>query len=102
MRAIDVWVIFCYIGMFSAIMEYCLILYLKKAGTIEQNVKNQVYIANHHSEEIQTLKENGAPKQNENLRVRLANVIEKIAMILLPTYSIVFPIIYFMICTLDY
>ena len=88
--------------MFSAIMEYCLILYLKKAGQIEQHTKNQVYIANHHSEEIQTLKENGAPKQSDNLRLKFANVIEKIAMFLLPTYSIVFPIIYFMICTLDY
>ena len=102
MRAIDVWVIFCYIGMFSTIMEYCLILYLKKAGTIEKNAKNQVYIANHHSEEIQTLKENGALEQNEKIRIKLANIIEKIAMFLLPTYSILFPIIYFMICTLDY
>ena len=102
MRAIDCWVIFCYIGMFSAIMEYCLILYLKKAAQIEETKKPQVYVTNHNSEEIQALEENGTPKSKENLKLKSANLIEKIATFLLPMYSIVFPITYFMICTLDY
>ena len=102
MRAIDVWVIFCYIGMFSAIMEYCLILYLKKAAQMEENTKTQVYVTSHNSEEIQALEENGTPKSKENLKLKSANLIEKFATFLLPMYSIVFPITYFMICTLDY
>jgi len=36
MRAIDVWVIFCYIGVFSALMEYCVILYLTKTAIFDQ------------------------------------------------------------------
>ena len=36
MRAIDVWVIFCYIGVFSALMEYCVILYLTKTSIFDQ------------------------------------------------------------------
>ena len=102
MRAIDVWVVFCYIGMFSAIIEYCMILYLKKVPKIEQTTKTQSYIANHHSEEIQALEENGTPIQKKSLRLQSANVIEKIATFILPLYNIVFPITYFMICTLDH
>ena len=38
MRAIDVWVILCYAGMFSALMEYILILYLTKEDLIYLNI----------------------------------------------------------------
>ena len=83
-------------------MEYCVILYLTKVPEIEKNIKIQVYNINHNSEEIIALQqENRISKQKENLRLQSAYVIEKIATFLLPLYNIIFPITYFMVCTLQ-
>ena len=76
MRAIDVWVILCYAGMFSALMEYILILYLTK-----EDIPN-----------------NQAWKEKQMKRRSLSNTLEKIAQFFLPFYNFVFPIIYFIIC----
>ena len=35
MRAIDVWVILCYIGIFSTLVEYCFVLYLTKSSLLD-------------------------------------------------------------------
>ena len=55
LRAIDIWVILCYIGVFSALMEYCLILYLTKASILDHKFgkkpKENYEVANQDSEE---------------------------------------------------
>ena len=35
MRAIDVWVILCYVGVFSTLVEYCFVLYLTKSSILD-------------------------------------------------------------------
>ena len=35
MRAIDVWVILCYVGVFSTLVEYCFVLYLTKSSMLD-------------------------------------------------------------------
>jgi len=35
LRAIDVWIVLCYIGVFSALIEYCLVLYLTRVALWE-------------------------------------------------------------------
>ena len=78
MRAIDFWKILCYTGMFSALMEYILILFLTK----EDKTENQVLM------------------EKQIKRQMSVNIIERVAQFVLPFYNFVFPIIYFIICTL--
>merc|ERR1712228_878979 len=59
MRAIDVWVIFCYIGVFSALMEYCIILYLTKTSIFDQKpaqvkCKEEICLNQEEEEEKET------------------------------------------------
>ena len=99
MRAIDVWVVLCYIGIFSSLMEYCGILYL----TEDSESKNGNYKKVVSTEVIESGENNSAANhrtEEQNTRLVLANTIEKIARILFPVYNIFFPIIYFIICLL--
>ena len=81
MRAIDFWVIFCYIGMFFALMEYIVILHLCEFFTPNGQTVD------------------GYGNQIHNQRKMIADTIERITRCLLPLYNIVFPIVYFIICT---
>ena len=99
MRAIDVWVILCYIGVFSALMEYCMILYLTKTSLFDQNpaqVKNKEIICcnREKEEEIHTLNE----KKKDDGNFKYARMIERIARISLIAYNVSFPLCYFIIC----
>ena len=100
MRAIDVWVIFCYIGVFSALMEYCVILYLTKTAIFDQKstqVKDKELICLNQEQEkenpTETLKE-----RQEDYRLKYARIIERAARISLIVYNISFPLCYFIIC----
>ena len=79
MRAIDFWVIMCYTGVFAALMEYIVVLHLTQLFNADDKANNR-----------------------ENLKKRLLTVhfIEKVTKFLLPFYNTLFPIIYFMLCTL--
>ena len=97
LRAIDIWVILCYIGVFSALMEYCLILYLTKASILDHKFgkkpRENYEIANQDSDE--NSKEADIRKRN----LQVANDMEKATRIILTTYLCTFPICYFVICT---
>ena len=97
MRAIDVWVVLCYIGIFSSLMEYCGILYLTEDSESKNGNYKKVV-----AEAVESGENNSAanPTELQNTRLVLANTIEKIARILFPVYNIFFPIIYFIICLL--
>jgi hypothetical protein len=98
MRAIDVWVVLCYIGIFSSLMEYCGILYLTEDSESKNGNYKKVV-----TEVIESGENNTAAIPNtelQNTRLLLANTIEKIARILFPVYNIFFPIIYFIVCLL--
>ena len=72
MRAIDFWVILCYSGMFTALMEYIVILHLTQVDIPDNQEGHQ--------------------------RLKVSNRFETAAKFILPFYNIVFPIIYFMVC----
>ena len=104
MRAIDVWVVLCYIGIFSAVIEYCVIIYLTKdpltnKTQYEKNTEAQAH-ATAQAEEILELGGSGCLKKQPSKRQQLANRIESITRFLLPFYNIIFPIIYFAVCLL--
>ena len=46
MRAIDFWVILCYIGEFAALMEYIVVLHLTQFFMAEDGIDNRGYIPN--------------------------------------------------------
>ena len=52
MRAIDIWVVLCYIGTFSALMEYCLILYLIKTSKQNNNTRQNDLIQDEEFQEL--------------------------------------------------
>ena len=100
MRAIDVWVIFCYIGVFSALMEYCVILYLTKTSIFDQKtaqVKETELTCLNQEQKKEKHTERLKEKQEDN-RLNYARVIERTARISLITYNVCFPLCYFIIC----
>ena len=89
MRAIDVWVVLCYVGVFFSLMEYCIVIYLTKDSDLASASTE------HGGEE--------SPKtsdldQKKILRRNLARKIEKTSRILLPTYNLLFFTLFFVIC----
>ena len=100
MRAIDVWVIFCYIGVFSALMEYCVILYLTKTSIFDQKyskIKETELTCLNQEQGKETHTEKLNEKQ-EDYRLKYARVIERTARISLITYNVCFPLCYFIVC----
>ena len=69
MRAIDVWVVLCYIGVFSALVEYCIILYLTKSSILEQKLgseKLKQYLSV-KQDESEIHKDSNGPEDEEEL-----------------------------------
>ena len=91
MRAIDVWVILCYVAVFYALMEYCLVIHLTTGNTLEKSTQPE-YIQAENNQEIDYHK-----KKNQNL----ARKIETFSRVLLPLYSILFFTLYFIICSVS-
>ena len=82
MRAIDIWTILCYIGVFYAVMEYCLVIFLTKfSSTLENDDADQ------------------ETKKEKYLNV--AKKIEKVSRVLLPLYNISFFAVYFVTCVVQ-
>ena len=96
MRAIDFWVILCYMGTFFALMEYCVILFLTKISKSDKKRKPNILINNDEAQEVSG---NHCQIPKKNIRLIIANIIEKIAQFLLPFYNLAFPICYFVVCT---
>ena len=98
MRAIDVWVVLCYIGIFSALIEYCAILYLTNNTHSENKTEAQAH-ATAQAEETIELGRTGSHIKMPSRQQNLANRIERITRFLLLFYNITFPIVYFAVCT---
>ena len=100
MRAIDVWVVLCYIGIFSALIEYCAILYLTKNPQSENKTEAQAQAyTTSQAEETIELGRTGSHIKKPSRQQNLANRIERITRFLLLFYNITFPIVYFAVCT---
>ena len=68
MRAIDVWVVLCYIGVFSALVEYCIILYLTKSSILEQKLgleKLKKYNSVNQDDQGEIHKDSNRPEEEE-------------------------------------
>ena len=106
MRAIDVWVVLCYIGVFYALMEYCIIIYLTKVlktakKPLEKQEPNTVVDENMVT--TVTVPKNGGqnlnkPELKEPMNVSAATKLEQFSRVILPLYNIVFSITYFAVC----
>ena len=99
MRAIDVWVILCYIGIFSTLVEYCFVLYLTKSSLLDSKfgspkqkeidpVNQGVSNVDHESKEAAAIE----------INLEYARKIENVSRIVIVTYNATFPLFYFVIC----
>ena len=99
MRAIDVWVILCYIGIFSTLVEYCFVLYLTKSSLLDSKfgrpkpkeinpVNQEASNVDHESKEAAAIE----------INLEYARKIENVSRIIIVTYNATFPICYFVIC----
>ena len=80
LRAIDVWTVCCYLGLFYTLIEYSIILALTKGEKMD--LKTQII-----------------PDPQERKK-KIAMKIEEISKLLLPLYNIVFFTVYFIVCLL--
>ena len=109
MRAIDVWVILCYIGIFSTLVEYCFVLYLTNSSLLvskfgrpkpkEINPVNQEESnLNHEYQEDSNLNHESKEAASIEINLEYARKIENVSRIVIVTYNATFPICYFVIC----
>ena len=99
MRAIDVWVILCYIGIFSVLVEYCFVLYLSKSPMLDSKFggtkpKELNPVIQEESNVNQESKKAAAIEIN----LECARKIENVFRIIIVTYNATFPLLYFVIC----
>ena len=105
MRAIDVWVILCYIGIFSTLLEYCFVLYLtnsskfgrpkpKEINPVNQEESN----LNHEYQGDSNLNHESKKAASIEINFEYARKIENVSRIVIVTYNATFPICYFVIC----
>ena len=114
MRAIDVWIVLCYIGVFSALIEYCLVLHLTKMALWESPFINANTASTMTGDQVITLHtyffmirkrfsldpqlkktfQNNKPAQH----LRWARILEQVSRIIFPTYNLLFFTLYFLIC----
>jgi hypothetical protein len=99
MRAIDVWVILCYIGIFSTLVEYCFVLYLTKSSLLDSKFGRP------KPKEIDPVNEGASnvdPESKEDAAIEInleyARKIENVSRIVIVTYNATFPLFYFVIC----
>ena len=102
MRAIDVWVVLCYIGVFSALIEYCIILYLTKTSILDCNsdsAQEKSYAPTNQEDTDNPIEIKICDRNSKETNLKLAAKIERISRIIIISYNISFPISYFVICT---
>ena len=102
MRAIDVWVVLCYIGVFYALMEYCIVIYLTINNLTEKRDNNKLIQMNQSEDCILT--SNGSElkkikKTEISAKIILATKLESFSRIVLPMYNILFSSCYFLVCS---
>ena len=102
MRAIDVWVVLCYIGVFYALMEYCIVIYLTINNLTEKRDDNKKLIQMNQTEDG-ILVSNGSElkkfkKTEISAKIILATKLESFSRIVLPMYNILFSSCYFLVC----
>ena len=99
MRAIDVWVILCYIGVFSVLLEYCFVLYLTKSSMLDsKSGRRKPKEINPVNEEESNLNHESKEAAPIEINLEFARKIENASRIIIVTYNATFPLFYFVIC----
>ena len=99
MRAIDVWVILCYIGVFSVLLEYCFVLYLTKSSMLDsKSGRPKPKGINPVNEEESNLNHESKEAAPIEINLEYARKIEKCSRIIISLYNASFPVCYFVIC----
>ena len=99
MRAIDVWVILCYIGIFSALLEYCFVLYLTNSSLLDSKFgRPKPKEINPVNEEESNLNHESKEAAPIEINLEYARKIENFSRIIILLYNATFPICYFVIC----
>ena len=86
MKASDLWTLFCYIGVFYSMIEYCLILYLRKPNPIITTQKKKKIAFDEE------------PKIQDSKKMVWAQKIDFVSQIIVPLYFTIFISFYFLIC----
>ena len=99
MRAIDVWVILCYIGIFSALLEYCFVLYLTNSSLLDSKFgRPKPKEINPVNEEESNLNHESKEAAPIEINLEYARKIENVSRIIIVIYNATFPLFYFVIC----
>ena len=96
MKATDLWTLFCYLGVFYSLTEYCIVLYLTKWADWEIELKTQ----KNKDKKLFQKPEDERIQQRENRMklLKLAGKIEFASRIFVPLYFLVFVLLYWIIC----
>ena len=95
MRAIDVWVILCYIGIFSTLLEYCFVLYLTNSSKFGRPKPKEINPVNEGASNVDHESKEAAAIE---INLQYARKIENVSRIVIVTYNATFPLFYFVIC----
>ena len=99
MRAIDVWVILCYIGIFSVLVEYCFVLYLSKSPMVDSKFGGaKPKELNPTNQEESNVNQESKKAAAIEINLEYARIIENVFRIIIVTYNATFPLFYFVIC----
>merc|ERR1719491_2072438 len=98
MRAIDVWVILCYIGIFSVLVEYCFVLYLSKSPMVDSKFGGaKPKELNPTNQEESNVNQESKKAAAIEINLEYARKIENVFRIIIFTYNATFPLFYFVI-----
>ena len=106
MKAIDLWTLFCYLGVFYSLTEYCIVLYLTKRTEWEFELKSSKQQNTDDKKLFQKPLGNTQQmmQQQEIQRIKylkLAGKFEFSSRIFVPMYFVLFVILYWIICLLS-
>ena len=101
MKATDLWTLFCYLGVFYSLTEYCIVLYLTKSTDWEMELKSSQQNDDNKLFQKPLESTQRILQQQENQRIKLlklAGKFEFTSRIFVPIYFVTFVLLYWIIC----
>ena len=97
MKATDLWTLFCYLGVFYSLTEYCIILYLTKYADWEIELR-ELKKDNKMFKKAQPVIQRSIDQENREKLITIAGRIEYVSRVFVPMYFILFTSVYWIIC----
>ena len=101
MKATDLWTLFCYLGVFYSLTEYCIVLYLTKRSDWEMDLKSSQQNDDNKLFQKPLGSTQRILQQQENQHIKLlklAGKFEFTSRIFVPIYFVTFVLLYWIIC----